>query len=123
MDISEIPFLPDREQRFEELFVDTYGEYEELSAMGVYFDDCLTFPFEATWRDEEGAGYQETVTVLGTGPDSDREGLTLKVQRSDGVRSVPAYQITPLENGTNTIVLADYRDWFGTTWPLEDDWA
>jgi hypothetical protein len=31
--------------------------------MAVYFDDCLTFPFEATWRDEEGSEYQEMVIV------------------------------------------------------------
>ena len=60
MEIAEIPLLSDREQRFGELFVDTYGAYEEFSAMGDYFDDCLTFPFEAIWQDEEGAGYVES---------------------------------------------------------------
>jgi hypothetical protein len=121
MEISEIPQLPDREQRFEELFVDTYGIWEELSGMGVYFDDCLTFPFEAIWRDEEGSGYQETATVIGIGPESNRDALTLKVQRSRGVLDVPAYQITPIELGVNAIVLDDYRHWFRTTWPPEDD--
>ncbi len=121
MDVAEIPALPDREQRFEELFVDTYGVDEEFSAMGVYFDDCLTFPFEAIWRDEEGTGFEEKVTAIRPGPDSDREGLTLMVQRRGGVRSVPARQITPADEGVNAIVLDDYRHWFDTTWPSEED--
>jgi hypothetical protein len=76
MDIAEIPVLPDRGQRFEELFIDTYGAHEEFCAMGVYFDDCLIFPFEAIWRDEERSGCEEPVTIIGIGPESEREGLT-----------------------------------------------
>jgi hypothetical protein len=34
MQISEIPSLPDRERRFEVLFVDTYDVYEEFGGMG-----------------------------------------------------------------------------------------
>ena len=42
-----IPSIPDRKKRFEELFVDCYGQSEELSAMEVYFTGAMTFPFEA----------------------------------------------------------------------------
>jgi hypothetical protein len=66
-----------REYQYEELFVDTYDAHEEFDALAVYFDACLTFSFEAIWRNEDGSGYEEQVTVI---------------------------------------------NWFGSTWPLGDDW-
>ena len=48
MDIKEIPSIPDREKRFEEITVDCYDEYEVLSAFDVYLTDALRMPFAAT---------------------------------------------------------------------------
>ncbi|NJN15483.1 MAG: hypothetical protein HC822_03905 [Oscillochloris sp.] len=44
MDIANIPNLPSREQRFEEITVDCYNEYEQLSAFEIYLSDALRTP-------------------------------------------------------------------------------
>jgi len=48
MNIKDIPGLPDREKRFEEIAVDCYDEYEVLSAFEVYLTDALRTPFAAS---------------------------------------------------------------------------
>jgi hypothetical protein len=41
MNIEDIPSIPDRDKRFEEITVDCYDEYEVLSAFEVYLTDAL----------------------------------------------------------------------------------
>ena len=62
MNIEDIPNIPDREQRFEEITVDCYDEYEVLSAFEVYLTDALRTPFAATWG-KPGTRGATTVTV------------------------------------------------------------
>lgn len=49
MSIDDMPNLPDREKRFEEITVDCYDEYELLSAFTVYLTDALWVRFAASW--------------------------------------------------------------------------
>jgi len=52
MNIEDIPSIPDREKRFEEITVDCYDEYEILSAFEVYLTDALRTPFAASWSEQ-----------------------------------------------------------------------
>ena len=81
---QDIPSIPNRRKRFEELFADCYGQSEELSAMEVYFTDAMTFPFEAEWRDLDEPGHSETVTVTGVADVDERRGVLLTVRRVNG---------------------------------------
>ena len=112
IDIGDIPAIPDRDERFEEILVDCYGQYEELSAMGVYFEDAATYPFAATWRDPDEPGHTEAVTVLGVNTVDDRRGILLNVKRGDKKRRVAAEQLWASDTeSVNAVVLNDYRHW------------
>src|SRR5439155_4965952 len=83
MDIADIPSIPDREKRFEEITVDCYDEYEVLSAFEVYLTDALRTPFVATWG-TPGTSQAEHATVLGVAGTDEREGVRLRVRGGDG---------------------------------------
>jgi len=110
MNIEDIPSIPDREKRFEEITVDCYDEYEVLGAFEVYLTDALRTPFTATWG-APGASQAEPVTALGVADTDEREGVRLRVRKSDGdIYEVLADQIWADEAGSaNAIVLDDYR--------------
>lgn len=110
MDIADIPSIPDREKRFEEITVDCYDEYEVLSAFEVYLTDALHTPFMVTWG-QPGTAQAEPVTVLGAASTDDREGVRLRVRHGDGDEyEVLADQLWADDAGsTNAIVLDDYR--------------
>jgi len=110
MNIEDIPSIPDREQRFEEITVDCYDEYEVLSAFEVYLIDALRWPFTATWG-KPGTAQAEPVTVLGVSDTDDREGVRLRVRGSGGDEyAVFADQLWPEDAASaNMIVLDDYR--------------
>jgi hypothetical protein len=108
LNIEDIPHLPDRERRFEEITVDCYNEYEQLSAFEVYLTDALRTPFEARWGEGTRA---KRVTVLGVASTSDDEGVRMRVRLSDGAeQEVLADQLWAAEApGVNATVLDDYR--------------
>jgi len=110
MNIEDIPSIPDREKRFEEITVDCYDEYEVLSAFEVYMTDALRTPFAASWG-APGTSQAEPVTVLGIADADEREGVRLRVRKGDGdTYEVLADQIWADEAGSpNAIVLDDYR--------------
>jgi hypothetical protein len=110
MNIADIPTLPDREKRFEEITVDCYDEYEILSAFEVYLTDALRVPFAVTWG-APGTAQAECATVLGVAHTDDREGVQLRVRGGDGEEyEVPADQLWAEDAGSaNAIVLDDYR--------------
>ena len=110
MNIEDIPNIPDRDKRFEEITVDCYDEYEVLSSFEVYLTDALRTPFSATWGAPNTA-QSERVTVLGVADTDDREGVRLRVRHSDGDEyDVPADQLWAEDAGSvNAIVLDDYR--------------
>ena len=86
---EDIPGIPDRSQRIEEVTVDCYGQAEELSAFEVYFTDAVEFPFPATWRDPDEPGHAEAVTVLGVDSVDERRGILLSVKRGAKQRRLP----------------------------------
>jgi hypothetical protein len=110
MNIEDIPSIPDRDRRFEEITVDCYDEYEVLSAFEVYLTDALRTPFAATWG-ARGAAQADRVTVLGVAGTYDREGVRLRVRHRDGDEyAVPADQLWADDTASaNAIVLDDYR--------------
>jgi Calcium binding len=109
MNIEDIPSIPDREKRFEEITVDCYDEYEVLSAFEVYLTDALRTPFVATWG-APGTAQAEPVTVLGVADTDEREGVRLRVRGSDGDEyDVLADQLWADADSANAIVLDDYR--------------
>src|SRR5215207_7016934 len=83
MNIEDIPSIPDREKRFEEITVDCYDEYEVLSAFEVYLTDALRTPFAAMWG-KTSTPQADRVTVLGVANTDEREGVRLCVRHSDG---------------------------------------
>jgi hypothetical protein len=110
MNIEDIPTIPDREKRFEEITVDCYDEYEVLSAFEVYVTDALRMPFAATWG-TPGTAQAEPVAVLGEAGMDEREGMQLRVCGSDGDEyDVVADQLWADDaSSANAIVLDDYR--------------
>ena len=110
--IADIPGIPDRSQRIDEITVDCYGQAEELAAMEVYFTDAVQFPFAATWRDPDEPGHAEPVTVLGVAGVDERRGILLSVKRGTKERRLLAEQVWPDDKGSaNAIILDDYRYW------------
>jgi hypothetical protein len=110
MNIEDIPSIPDREKRFEEITVDCYDEYEVLSAFEVYLSDALRVPFTAMWS-EPGTPGAAAATVLGVAGTDEREGVRLRVRGGDGDEyEVLADQLWAKDTGSaNAIVLDDYR--------------
>ncbi len=110
MNIEDIPGIPDRETRFEEITVDCYDEYEVLSAFEVYLTDALRTPFAETWG-KPGTAQAEPVTVLGVADTDEHEGVRLRVRHSDGDEyPVLADQLWAEDAASaNAIVLDDYR--------------
>ena len=113
VNISEIPSIPDREKRFEEILVDCYGQYEELAGINVYLEEALICPFAASWKDPDEPGHRETVTVLAVDDMDDRRGILLRVRRNNGKeRKVVAEQVWAADaESQNAVVLDDYRYW------------
>jgi hypothetical protein len=110
MNIEDIPSIPDREKRFEEITVDCYDEYEVLSAFEVYLTDALRMPFAASWG-EPSTRQAQSVIVLGVANTDEREGVRLRVRHSDGDQyEVLADQLWAEDAGSaNALVLDDYR--------------
>ena len=110
MNIEDIPSIPDREKRFEEITVDCYDEYEVLSAFQVYLTDALRTPFAASWS-EPSTRQAQPVVVLGVADTDEREGVRLRVRHSDGDEyEVLADQLWAEDTtSANAIVLDDYR--------------
>lgn len=109
---EEIPSIPDRDQRIEEVTVDCYDQSEELSAFEVYFQDAMQFPFAATWRDPDEPGHAEPVTVLDLDSVHERRGVLLSVRRGAKQRRLPAEQVWANdERSANATILDDYRYW------------
>ncbi len=120
METQDIPSIRNRDKRFEELFVDCYGQSEELAAMEVYFTDAANYPFEAEWRDLDESGHAEMVTVLKVADVDERRGVLLTVQRANGKqRRIAAEQLWGKDKkSANAIVLDDYRHWVGELYGL-----
>jgi Calcium binding len=110
MNIADIPSIPDREKRFEEIAVDCYDEYEVLSAFEVYLTDALRTPFAASWG-TPGTAQAEHATVFGVAGTDEREGVRLRVRAGDG----DEYEVLADEiwaddaDSANATVLDDYR--------------
>ncbi len=111
-DTEDIPLIPDRQARFDQLLMDTYGPDDELSAFEVYFTDALKPPFAASWRDPDEESHAEAVTVTGVADVDDRRGVLLAVARQGGKeRRIPAEELWADEPGVNATILDDYRSW------------
>ena len=111
-EIEDIPNIPDRDERIEEVTVDCYGQAEELSAFEVYFTDASQFPFPATWRDPDEADHAEAVTVLGLDGVDKRRGVLLSAERGGKQRRLLAEQVwADDEESANATILNDYRYW------------
>lgn len=92
-DITEIPNIPDQEERLVQVTVDCYGQSEELTAIEVYLMDAIQYPFEATWRDPDEPGHAEPVTVLAFGTTDERRGVLLEGQLGRKKRRFLAEQL------------------------------
>lgn len=110
MNLEDIPMIPERDKRFDEITVDCYDEYEILSAFECYVTEALRTPFGASWGMPTGADAQ-SVTVLGIAETDERQGVCLRVRANAGeVYEVAADQLYADDiNSTNAIVLDDYR--------------
>jgi hypothetical protein len=112
--ISDIPSIPDQDERIEEITMDCYDEHEMMSGFYTYFEDAPTYPFEAVWRDADEPGHAEDVTVLGVADLDDRRGVLLNAKRGDKPRRIIAEQLWAKDkDSANAIVLNDYRYWLG----------
>jgi hypothetical protein len=108
MNTEDIPSIPDRAQRFEEIMVDCADEYENLSAFEVYLTEALHTPFAATWGQGPRA---KRVTVLGVASTYSEDGVLMRVRLGNGTeREVLADKLWAADApGVNATVLDDYR--------------
>jgi hypothetical protein len=110
--IEDIPSIPDRSQRIEDVTVDCYGQAEELAGFEVYFTDATQFPFPATWRDPDEPDHAEPVMVLGVVNVDERRGILLRALRGAKERRLLAEQVwADDKDSANAIILDDYRYW------------
>jgi hypothetical protein len=110
--IEDIPSIPDRSQRIEEVTADCYGQDEELGGFEVYLTEATQFPFAATWRDPDEPGHAEPVMVLGIATVDERRGVLLHVLRGAKERRLLAEQVwADDKDSANAIILDDYRYW------------
>lgn len=110
MDIKDIPNIPERDRRFDEITIDCYDEYEILSAFEAYVTEALQLPFAASWG-RAGQVAAPAVRVLGLADMHDRQGVRLRVRAGDADEyEVPADQLYAANgDSVNAIVLDDYR--------------
>lgn len=110
MNLEDIPMIPERDKRFDEITVDCYDEYEILNAFECYVTEALRTPFAASWGMPTHADAQ-SVTVLGIAETDERQGMRLRVRANAGeLYEVPADQLYADDtNSPNAIVLDDYR--------------
>jgi hypothetical protein len=128
-DFADIPNIPDREKRLDEITVDCYDPWEQLAGFEVYLTEALRFPFAAIWRgsdeEDEPERQGEPVTVLSVADVDDQQGILLQVRQTSDQQelSVPAEEIWAADGtGPNATVLDDYRFWFSQDPLEEDDW-
>jgi Calcium binding len=124
VETKDIPKIPERDKRFEEILVDCNGQSEELAAMEVYFTDAAPFPFAATWSGPDEPQHAESVTVLAVAEVDERRGVLLKVKRGSKERRIVAEQIWANDQtSANAIILDDYRYWVNELYGLTPGFA
>lgn len=121
MNTEDIPSIPEREKRFEEITVDCYDDYEVFSAFEIYLTDALRMPFAAIWG-APGTAQAERVTVLGVAEAEDYKVARVNVRHSDGDEyEVPADQLWAEDVASiNAIVLDDYRIYVASSLPFDE---
>lgn len=97
------------EDLLEQVTIDAYGEYEQLTALWQWFDDHARFPFRAT---VVGA---EVDVVAVDFPDDERQGLVAVCRRAGPEHTVSLLDVVPVGSlpGLTGQLLGAYRRWAG----------
>lgn len=103
----------------DEILVDTYDEYEQISAWHCYLEDNISFPFEAVCekqmlRSPLRIGEQVTATGLAKTDDCG-EGIVVIIKWQDRVFAVPLEQLIPADiNADFREAMEDWEYWVST---------
>ncbi len=97
---------PDLDRLIEEITVDCYNEYEQLTAFENAFDEDATFPCP-------GTAIGEDIEVLSVTAHDDRLELIATCRRAGHQHDVALLDITLQADPATSQLLAAYRRWMG----------
>jgi len=106
---DELKDLETREERYEEATVDCYGEEEELTAICMYAEEYIEFPFNAKIKDCGDTIFE--IPELASNCDINTRVLCFA--EAEGIKTkVPLSEIIPVNpSGRNKMIIEDYREW------------
>lgn len=99
-----------QQKRIEIVLTDAYGEYEQMEAFLCYLDEYLSFPFQATIKNEP---ISVEFTVLGfTSLEPNR--VVCKIKINGVISRTPLTEIEPIEQTNhNFLIISDYLVFLG----------
>ncbi|ODS35816.1 MAG: hypothetical protein A7316_03295 [Candidatus Altiarchaeales archaeon WOR_SM1_86-2] len=106
---DEIKDLKTREERYEEATIDCYNEEEELTAICMYAEDCLEFPFKAKIKDCGDTIFE----ITGLASNCNVNTRVLCFAEANNIKTkVPLSEIIPVNpSERNKMIIEDYREW------------
>lgn len=106
---DELKDLKTREERYELATIDCYGEYEQLTAICMYAEEYLKFPFNAEIKDCGDTIFE----ITGLASDGDINTRVLCFAEAGGIKTkVPLSEIIPVNPSEgNNMIIEDYKEW------------
>jgi hypothetical protein len=98
---------PELDSLIEEITIDCYDEYEQLSAFQTAFENDANFPFT-------GTVIGERVDVLSVHGEDERHELIATCRRNDRDYEIALLDIDPAADHDTSRLIAAYRRWMGT---------
>ncbi|ODS35814.1 MAG: hypothetical protein A7316_03285 [Candidatus Altiarchaeales archaeon WOR_SM1_86-2] len=106
---DELKDLKTREERYEFAIIDCPDEYELLTAICMYAEECLEFPFKAKIKDCGNTIFE--ITGLASNCDINTRVLCF-AEANDIKTKVPLLEIIPVDpSERNKMIIEDYREW------------
>ncbi|ODS35812.1 MAG: hypothetical protein A7316_03275 [Candidatus Altiarchaeales archaeon WOR_SM1_86-2] len=106
---DELKNLKTRKERYESATIDCYGQEEQLTAICMYAEEYLKFPFKAKIKDCRDALFE--ITGLASNCDVNIRVLCF-AEANDIKTKVPLSEIIPVNpSERNKMIIEDYQEW------------
>jgi len=108
-----------REERIRmEIVVDAYGAEEQAMGWHCYLENCLKFPFKATYARRQakgGKGKPKVVTVTGMADSEEcRGGMEVLVEWEGDEMAVALERLMPVDGSAEALrAIEDWKYWVG----------
>ena len=106
---DELKDLKTRKERYEEATIDCYNEEEVLTAICMYAEEYLEFPFKAKIKDCGDTIFE----ITGLASNCDINTRVLCFAEANNIKTkVPLSEIIPLNpSERNKRIIEDYKEW------------